>query len=116
MGSTKTVLPVLLKELVIKQDIFNKKLSIPSYKDTNDMTFYYFHFEAEENRKKKIKGIYGMRLNRDLIDLRKVEYEDNLFDTPGEEYIDKILKEADITHTQAELIVKCKGDVYYHRL
>jgi len=43
LGSTKTVLPVLLKELVIKQDIFNKKLSIPSYKDTNDMTFYYFH-------------------------------------------------------------------------
>ncbi len=77
------------------------------------MTFYYFHFEAEENRKKKkLKGIYGMRLNRDLIDLRKVEYEDNLFDTPEKEYIDKILKEADITHTQAELIVKnSKGDV-----
>jgi len=103
-----TVLPVLLKELVVKQDILNRKISIPNYQEADNMTFYYFKKEDKESKEE----IYKMLLNRDSIDLQEVKNRESLFEEDEKRYIEKILFEANQQGSEAELIIKNnKGDI-----
>ena len=108
LENPKIVLPVLLKELVIKQDIMNRKTSIPNYQNADNMTFYYFN---KDNESKKY-SVYKMILDRGNISFKEVENRESLFDEDEKGYIDKMLFEISKSGSEAELIVKnSKGDV-----
>jgi hypothetical protein len=108
LENPKTVLPVLLKELVIKQDIISRKISIPNYQNADNMTFYYFNKDKESKK----YSVYKMILDRDNISFNEVEYRQSLFDEDEKGYIDKMLFEISKSGSEAELIIKnSKGDV-----
>jgi len=108
LENPKIVLPVLLKELVIKQDILNRKISIPNYQNVDNMTFYYFNKDKESKK----YSVYKMILDRDNISFKEVENRQSLFDEDEKGYIEKMLFEISKSGNEAELIVKnSKGDV-----
>jgi len=110
LENPKTVLPVLLKELVIKEEIMNKKISIPNYQNAGNMTFYYFNKDKESKK----DSVYKMILDRNNISFKKVEYRQSLFDEDEKGYIEKMLFEISKNGNEAELIIKnCKGDVNF---
>ena len=106
LDTTKTILPVLLKELIVKQDILNRKISIPHYQEVNKLTFYYFKTNKEPYE------IYKMILDKNSIDLQKIENRVSLFEEDEKGYIQKIFFEAEQNNSEAELIIKNEyGDV-----
>ena len=108
LENTKIILPVLLKELVIKQDIFNKKISIPNYQKSKKMTFYYFE---------KNKGdyqIYKMIMENENIEFNEVEHSQNLFERDEKSYVQKILFLSSQNYIEPELIIENEnGDVNF---
>jgi hypothetical protein len=110
LENTKTILPVLLKELVVKQDILNGKISIPTYQRAKNLTFYYFEKEKNSNDRYEI---YRMVLDGQSINFNRVEYRKSLFEDFDERrYIEEMLLEVNRGGVQAELIVKsADGDV-----
>jgi len=111
LENTKIILPVLLKELMVKQDIFNKKLYIANNKKFTKMTFYYF----EKNKEVKDKyHIYKLIINKEKIELSEVEHTQSLFEKDKKDYLQKMLFFASQNNTEPELIIENEnGDVNF---
>ena len=103
LENTKTILPVLLKELVVKQDILNQKISIPNYQKSNKMIFYYF----EKDKEKKDKYfIYKLLIDNENIELNEVKYNQSLFEEDEKSYIQRMLFLANQNNSEPELIIE----------
>lgn len=111
LENTEVILPMLLKELVIKQDIFNKKLSIPNYRESKRISFYLF----EKNKEKKDKYlIYKMIMENGNIELSEVVYSQSLFEKDEKSYIEKMLFLASQNNIEPELIIENEnGDINF---
>jgi len=108
LEKTTTVLPVLLKELVIKQDIFNKKISIPNYQQSKRMSFYYF----EKDKEKYL--IYKMIIENEKIELNEVIHSQSLFEKDEKEHIQKMLFLSSQNNIEPELIIENEyGDINF---
>jgi len=108
LEKTTTVLPVLLKELVIKQDIFNKKLSIPNYQQSKRMSFYYF----EKDKEKYL--IYKMIIENKKIELNEVIHSQSLFEKDEKNHIQKMLFLSSQNNIEPKLIIENEyGDINF---
>lgn len=111
LEKTTTVLPVLLKELVIKQDIFNKKLSIPNYQQSKRMSFYYFEKDKEDKEKYLI---YKMIIENEKIELNEVIHSQSLFEKDEKNHIQKMLFLSSQNNIEPELIIENEyGDINF---
>jgi len=108
LENSKVILPVLLKELVIKQDIINQRISIPSYQQSKKIIFYYFERNKEENKYE----IYKLIIDKKILEFSKLKNRESLFDEDEKGYIEKILFKANENSSNPELIIKNdNGDV-----
>jgi len=101
LGNPK-IIEVLLKELIIKDDILSNRLTIPYYKSNKKLIFYYFKKEL----KRKNYKIYRLDLlSNNKIELKEIKYQINLFDENEKNYIEEIINKAKIESLEPELII-----------